>query len=151
MRAKPTREALEAFFARSGELAGGFTGAPVPTLIECDPEAERIVLSYDIPDWMLNPWKVMHGGLTTTLMDSAFGLLASWCNGGVMCPTVSMTTNYLRPVHAGAPLIVEARVERFGRVNAHLSASCWQNEKLTTTATGVFSTASPRGTLLEQG
>lgn len=147
MRPAPSREQLEVFLSRPGPLAGGFTYAPVPTLLECDTETLTIRLSYDLPDWMLNPWKVVHGGLTTALIDSAFGMTACWANGGVICPTVSMSTNYLSPVYTHAPLIMEVKIDRFGSVAAHLSARCWQEGKLTTTASGVFATASPRGRL----
>lgn len=138
-----TRSALEQFLAQFGPAAGGFTGAPVPQLLDCDLKGPSLRLAYEVPAWMVNPWGVVHGGLTTALIDSTFGLLAGWANGGVICPTVSLTTNYLRSVKAGQ-LIIEARVERFGRVAAHLSAKCFQNGQLTTTASGVFSTDSPR-------
>ena len=144
-----TKEALEGFLSKLGPLADGFEGAPVPTLLSCNSEEMTIRLSYDLADWMVNPWGVVHGGLITTLMDSAFGMLACCANGGVICPTISLTSQFLSSVTTEYPLIIEAKVERFGRIVAHLSAKCWQNGKLTNTATGVFSTASPRGTIPE--
>lgn len=149
MKTRLTKEVLEGFLSKLGPLAGGFGGAPVPTLLSCDSEAMSIRLSYDLADWMVNPWGVVHGGLITTLVDSAFGMLACCANGGTICPTISLTSNFLSSVTTKYPVIIEAKVDRFGRVAAHLSAECWQNGKLTNTASGVFSTASPRGTISE--
>ena len=141
----PTVGTLEAFLHRLGPLGGGFTGAPVPTILSCDGQRQTIRLSYDLPEWMVNPGGMVHGGLITTHIDSAFGMLVCCANGGVICPTMSLTVNFLSSASTKHPLIIEAEIDRIGRVAAHLSARCWQEEKLTATATGVFSTASPRG------
>lgn len=150
MRNVPTLQELERFLAQLGPLGGGFTGAPVPEILAWEPEGMTLRLSYTLPGWMVNPGGMVHGGLITTLIDSAFGMLTCCAAGGAICPTISLTTNYLSSVTPEHPLIIEATIDRFGRSTAHLSAKCWQKDKLTNTASAVFSTASPRGTVPNQ-
>ncbi|MBZ0216267.1 MAG: PaaI family thioesterase [Fimbriimonadaceae bacterium] len=55
-------------------------------------------ISLDLRPDHLNRADMMHGGLTTTLLDSAFGYAACFCNvpGHVRrCVTLSLTTTYM--------------------------------------------------------
>lgn len=136
--------ALRRYLEGNGAQTGGFAGAPVPRLAEANPDGPSLALLYDVPEWMVNPWGVVHGGLTGALMDTAMGILTSWAAGGAICPTVSMQVNFLHPVLAGRELRVEVTMEHFGSATACVSARCVQNGRVTTTASGICSTATPR-------
>lgn len=137
-------DALRRYLEGDGTRTGGFAGAPVPRLAEADPAGPSLALLYDVPEWMVNPWGVVHGGLTAALMDTAMGILTCWAADGAICPTVSMQTNFLHPVRAGQALRVEVTMEHFGGATACVSARCLQNGRVTTTASGIYSTATPR-------
>lgn len=95
----------------------------------------------DIDDRHLNRHGMLHGGISTMLLDSAMGFTASMSfDPETMSPvlTVSLATQYVAPADAG-------RVTATGTVAGHGQSVCHvtgalraEDGRLIATATGVF-------------
>ena len=72
---------------------------------------------------------IVHGGVVTTLLDSACGM-AVFASFDVLRPvaTLDLRIDYLRPARPRLKLIGEARVEKMTRSVAFVSAQAYQDE-----------------------
>ena len=83
---------------------------------------------------------MIHGGIVGTMFDTSMGIAAYAVTGG-MTPTISLTTNFLRPAPGDGTLIVHARVTKAGRAVIYAEAEMWDSrapEKPVATAQGIF-------------
>ena len=120
---------------------GTFNGMVAAELDRCDREKRTLTLRVRTQTWMENPNGVIHGGVSAAMLDMAMGALARYFTGGGMCPTVSMSVNYLRPVPVGAVVYLQAELPKLG------SALCYTTgrilgedrpDRVLCTATGVY-------------
>lgn len=114
-----------------------------PTLESCDAPSRSMVLRFHTYDWMANPMGITHGGMISAILDASMGTL----NYGlykIMTPTITMTTNYCRPVPLDVDVLVRVRAVYTGGTSSQTSAEMYlpdePNAPLATT-TGVYYTA----------
>jgi len=114
-----------------------------PSLDSCDGPSRSAVLRFRTYAWMSNPMGVTHGGIVAAILDASMGTLCVSLYGG-MTPTITMTTNYARPVPLDSEVLVRVRPTYTGGTNAQLSAEMYlpdrPNDPLAT-CTGVYYTA----------
>ncbi len=104
----------------------------------CDHARRSVTLAMDTQPWMANPSGILHGGITASVLDLTMGLLARYCTGGRMTPTISMETSYLSPIPLGKTILVEATVTRPGYTICHTIGEIRvQGKETTPAATGV--------------
>ena len=111
-----------------------------PRLLDCDPAAESLTLAFAAQPWARNPNGAIHGGIVSTMFDTAMGL-ATYAAADVLTPTMSLTTSFLRPVPGEGWIVVRAVITRTGRSVLYASAEMWAEaapEKIVATAQGVF-------------
>lgn len=85
-------------------------------------EVGRVVMRFDLDDRWLQGDGVLHGGVVTTLLDSAMAYAAmSTLAPGERTATVTLTANFLAAASI-ADTEVEAEVEKRGRSLAFLRA-----------------------------
>ena len=109
--------------------------------VSCDYEKKTALIAMDTKDWMTNPSRIVHGGITASILDFTMGLLARYCTTGYMTPTVSMNVEYLRPMPLGKTVYVEAAITMAGFSVCHVTARCWAEdapEKLIATSSGAY-------------
>jgi uncharacterized protein (TIGR00369 family) len=98
----PARPSLKVF--------GAFSAGMGMRLVEW--ELDRCTMEMDVTPELLNGVGTLHGGCTTTLLDTALAHCALYCTvpdnlrSGT---TVSLTVNFNRPVYEGSRVTVEAR------------------------------------------
>ena len=94
-----------------------------------------------------NRHHVLHGGIAATLLDNAMGATSSLTadpSGRTPFLTISMTTQFHAPAHAGDRLTAVGRVTGGGRSLLFLAAELRDQEsRLIASATGVFKRARP--------
>ena len=138
----------ELFTARANELRErvrnelGNTAVAMMQLriIDCDAQEMSMTIAYPALPWEKNPDGVIHGGIVGTMFDTSMGIAAYAVTGG-MTPTISLTTNFLRPAPGDGTLIVRARVTKAGRAVIYAEAEMWDSrapEKPVATAQGIF-------------
>jgi acyl-coenzyme A thioesterase PaaI-like protein len=94
---------------------------------------------------MANMAGVIHGGLIASAVDSIMGLFVFALNGNRNSPTITLQTNYLRPIPPDKRLVIRTHVDYIGRTTAAVAVEVWiegHPKNLTTTATGVYYIAS---------
>lgn len=134
--------AFRAYFAYAKEHFGGtFNGMLGAELVSCDYEKKTLLVAMDTQDWMTNPSRMVHGGVTASILDFAMGLLARYATTGYMTPTISMEVSYLRPAPLNARIYVEAQVSMAGFTVCHVTAKAWAEgtpDKLIATSAGAY-------------
>lgn len=85
---------------------------------------------------------VLHGGITTSILDNAMGATASLTvddSGTAPFLTISMTVNFLAPAHEGQTLVATGRKRGGGRSTVFIDGRLEADDgTLVATATGVF-------------
>lgn len=111
-----------------------------PRLAQCNANEKSLAVEFEVEDWMRNPSGNLHGGLLSTAVDIAVGVLARYYKQTRRMVTVNLTINYLSAVPADAKFCVHAAVDRVGRrmVFAHAEVFVVASEKLAATAYVTF-------------
>lgn len=79
-----------------------------------DMEQKRIILSFPIQSWQLNPIGQFHGGLICTALDIAMGCAAYVFSSSSFTPTIQMSVNFVKAIHEGESFIVESVCDHVG-------------------------------------
>ena len=111
-----------------------------PRVADCDAETMSITFTYPALPWEHNPDGVIHGGLVATMFDTAMGIVG-YALTGRMTPTISLTTNFLRPAPGDGTLYVRARVTMAGRTVIYAAAEMWDSrapETIVAAGQGIF-------------
>lgn len=138
MHAEGLRHVIE---ERSLVRPGSINNRLAPEFVSCSEDGKTCTIRYLLRPEMSNPMGWLHGGMTSTMIDMGMGTLAYY-HKQALCPTSSMTINYLRPNRIGGYLMVQSTIHFLGSKIIHLSSQTWMEDepdKLTATATGVFS------------
>ncbi len=116
----------------NGRLKGEF--------VSCDDGAKEIVIRYPLERWMVNGLGTLHGGMVNTMMDLVMSMVVYAFSRETIPPTVSMTTNYLRPVPMEEYVEIRARLTSLGKRNAtaYCEAVVPSSGKVACTAIGTY-------------
>lgn len=123
------REVARAVFASEnqswlhGLLERRFPSAPVAELIGMYPESIEdgsIAFAMHAQEWMANPAGVIHGGMTSTLLDTALTLcVIAKLPAGKMCTTTNLNVQFVRPLFPnGEKIIARGTVVHIGASTA---------------------------------
>jgi acyl-CoA thioesterase len=97
---------------------------------------EKVVMSLEMQEKLQQPYKLLHGGATASLIDTAMAFAVVTSIGAEeKATTVDLTVQYLRPVTEGK-VFCTAKVVRAGKRLVFLSAEV-ANEQGKLTATGL--------------
>lgn len=124
----------------NGEMAGTLNGRMEAELVACDQEAQTVTLRFPLKPWQVNGLGTLHGGMAGAMMDLTMSMAVYCFSRQSIPPTVSMTTNYLRPIPMEGGLLVRARVTSLGRRNAtaYCEAVIPDSGKTACTALGTY-------------
>lgn len=100
--------------------------------------------SLSVSEKLLNPHRVVHGGVLYSLADTGMGaavypLLAE----GELCATIEIKVNYYAPVYEGEIRCV-ATVLNKGKSVANIQADIFCNDRTVATANGNYALFTPR-------
>jgi uncharacterized protein (TIGR00369 family) len=109
------------------------------TLVELDKNSDSIRLSFTALPSFTNPAGHVHGGFIVTMLDECMGSAIVGLREARFLPvTLSMTTDFIRPVLPGAVLGV-GRITSIGRSSAFLEGKLTDTGgNLLARATGVY-------------
>ncbi|HNF48149.1 MAG TPA: PaaI family thioesterase [Chitinophagales bacterium] len=98
-----------------------------------------VKLQFTVKDYMLNPLKIMHGGVASTMLDELMGAACFLMNKPVGYVTINMNVDYLSAAKENDILIGEGKVIRAGRTTMHAEARIYNTEgKLLFKSSGNF-------------
>lgn len=109
-------------------------------LEDCDDATQTLTLRYPLQDWQVNGLGTLHGGMINTMMDLTMSMAVYCFSRQTIPPTVSMTTNYLRPVPMDGSVLIRARLTSLGKRNAtaYCEAIVPATGKVACTAVGTY-------------
>ena len=121
-----SQEHMEAYYRSSMEpgsllLHQGVIPKMEPRFISCDFEKGSAVIAYTVMEWELNPMDLIHGGMTSTALDTAMGMMAHYYMQKTVV-TVTMNVSFLKPIHMGDTFHIHTQLESLGRTLATLKA-----------------------------
>ena len=122
------------------DMAHTLNGRMKAELVSCDDGTRTLILRFPLEDWEVNGLGTLHGGMTSAMMDLAMSMVVYCFSRQTIPPTVSMTTNYLRPVPMEGYVEIRARLTSLGRRNAtaYCEAVIPGSGKLAATAVGTY-------------
>ena len=100
------------------DMAHTLNGRFQASLASCNEEAKEIALDFPLYDWQVNGLGTLHGGMASAMMDLAMSMAVFCFSRETIPPTVSMTTNYLRPIPMEGAVRITARLTSLGKRNA---------------------------------
>ena len=75
----------------------------------------EVKVVFEITEDMANPYGLLHGGISCTLMDDIIGLAAATLGSDKFSVSLNLQVNYLDKVRIGEEIIVKAKIIREGR------------------------------------
>lgn len=137
-----------AIYRRTHAEPGSVNDRIPPQFLSCSDDGKRCTVRYALKPEMRNPMGWLHGGVTGAMLDMGMGLLVYYNAGFALCPTGTMTVNYLRPGRIGGALVVQSEITFQGRKLFHTSARAWMEDdpdRLVATATATYIRVFPAG------
>jgi uncharacterized protein (TIGR00369 family) len=110
-------------------------------LVECSYEDKTLVMSYPIVPWQANRGDGIHGGILSTMIDSAIAVLARFYAGEQnYAPTVSLDVKFVRPAKVGDTLLTHVKATATGRRISQFTCEVYSKNtgKLIATAASVY-------------
>ncbi|MGN1231756.1 MAG: PaaI family thioesterase, partial [Anaerotignum sp.] len=91
-----------------------------PRFVSCDFEKGTVDMAYDVQEWELNPESIIHGGMTSTALDTTMGLLAHYYThlNAPTVVTVTMNVSFLKPIALGDTFHIKCQLDSLGRTLA---------------------------------
>lgn len=104
----------------------------------CDFEEQRISHRFPAQPWQKNERGDVHGGIISSMFDSAIGLTAVFAAGWGEATTVDLNVSFLRPFDSDSHAIIHTYIVKNGRTIIRLRGEMINEEsgKLVATATG---------------
>lgn len=124
----------------STEMAATLNGRLKAELVSCDDATQELVLQFPLQQWQVNGLGTLHGGIVNTMMDLAMSMVVYCFSRQSIPPTISMTTNYLRPVPMEDYVLIRTRLTSLGKRNAtaYCEAIVPKTGKVACTAIGTY-------------
>ncbi len=119
-----------------------------PRFIHCDFEKGTAEMAYEVLDWELNPQDMIHGGITSTALDTSMGMLCLYYQhqSAPTVVTVTMNVTFLKPILLGDVFHIHSKLDSLGRtlgtVNAEVRLE--RDNILAATCTATFMTVHPK-------
>lgn len=107
------------------------------------------VMGMRIAEDHLNRLGIVHGGLLTTLVDTAMGVAIGRVTGTVSTPTINLNIDFMGAVREGEWVEAHAEVHKLGRRISNASCVVKAGERVVLRSSGTFvmgSRSAERGT-----
>ncbi len=95
-------------------------------------------ISLVVEDWQLNPVNTMHGGMIATLLDVSMGCSAYVFSDAFFTPTISMSVNYVRAIHAQEKVVVKSYIDYMGMKTIQTRCIAYVDGRIVATANGSY-------------
>ena len=75
----------------------------------------EVKVAFEVTQDMTNPYGLLHGGISCTLMDDVIGLAAATLGSDKFSVSINLQVTYIARVMIGEKITVEAKIIREGR------------------------------------
>ena len=131
----------------NGKMAATLNGRMEAEFFSFDDEAQEVVLRFPLKDWEVNGLGTLHGGMASTMMDLTMSIAVYAFSRQTIPPTITMTTNYLRPIPMEGSVLIKARLTSLGKRNAtaYCEAVIPSSGKVACTSIGTYAIVPKKG------
>ncbi len=122
-------------------LKGTLVEGLVPTVVSCKFERGVVDFKFSVKATMRNSMGIVHGGIISTLLDNAMGMVSSSFIKRGWTPTVNLQVSYLKPVQPQGVIHISVRIISSGRTFINTAAELWEEgkpDRVLVSATGIF-------------
>ena len=107
-------------------------------LYGCDFDEQRISYRFPTQPWQKNERGDIHGGIISSMFDSAIGTTAIFAAGWREATTIDLDVSFLRPLDGDSHAIIHTYIIKNGRSIIRLRGEmiCEESGKLVAAATG---------------
>ena len=122
-------------------LKGALVEEIIPTLVNYEHGSGTAEFKFSVKPNMRNSMGIVHGGIISTLLDNAMGMVASSLIKKGWTPTVNMQVSFLKPVVPQGVIHISVKVISTGRTFVNTAAELWEEgrpERPLASATGIF-------------
>lgn len=106
-------------------------------------EPGKSTCSLQVADKLLNPHKVVHGGVLYSMADTGMGAaLYPLLADGELCATIEIKINYFAPVFTGS-LVCTTKLVNKGKTIANLDSEIRSGDRVVARANGNYSIFRP--------
>ena len=109
--------------------------------VRCSLEKKELTLKFKVLEWELNSQNSLHGGIISSMFDSTFGFLGHYFSDNRYIATISLTTNYLKPIWKDEEIEVRVKISSLGKKVINLMGEMVipkRNETIAGTSTASF-------------
>ncbi|WP_373230029.1 PaaI family thioesterase [Cohnella sp.] len=101
-------------------------------------DESKVIVSLEVQEHHLNLIGILHGGVHTTLLDSAMGIMAMSARLGEDVVTSNMNIHFTSPVRLGKVTVVAEILHKSGRMITTQGSLRNENDTLCSLATASF-------------
>ena len=94
-------------------------GIRLTALVEWGVHDHGIEIEYQVKEEMVNPARILHGGIAATMLDDIIGMTVFMMGNGVFYSTVNLSVDYLFSARLGETVRVKSKIVRMGKKIAH--------------------------------
>ncbi|MDI9866694.1 PaaI family thioesterase [Flectobacillus sp. DC10W] len=116
------KHALEVFKEYIGTRVAEKSISPVAKLLDgvlVGVHDHGIEIEYQVKEEMVNPARILHGGIAATMLDDIIGMTVFIMGNGVFYSTVNLSVDYLFSARLGETVRVKSKIVRMGKKIAH--------------------------------
>lgn len=116
------KHALEVFKEYIGTRVAEKSISPVAKFLDgvlVGAHDHGIEIEYQVKEEMVNPARILHGGIAATMLDDIIGMTVFMMGNGVFYSTVNLSVDYLFSARLGETVRVKSKIVRMGKKIAH--------------------------------
>lgn len=116
------KHALEVFKKYIGTRVAEKSISPVAKFLDgvlVGVHEHGIEIEYQVREEMVNPARILHGGIAATMLDDIIGMTVFIMGNGVFYSTVNLSVDYLFSARLGETVRVKSKIVRMGKKIAH--------------------------------
>lgn len=92
-----------------------------PKFVSCNLQEKSLTLEFKVYEWMLNPEKILFGGIITSMLDNSYGFLGHYFAGDKFISTINMGTTFLKPGSLNDIIHVKVKADSVGKTILNMS------------------------------
>jgi acyl-coenzyme A thioesterase 13 len=126
-----TNQVLDYFTSNVGKNAAEMSPSPLGRWLNgklIAVEEGSLTVEFEIRDEMTNPGKILHGGVTASMLDDVMGMTVFSLGRESFYSTINLSIDYLLSAKAGDIIFVKSKVIRAGKTVVNMECEARNTE-----------------------
>jgi uncharacterized protein (TIGR00369 family) len=126
-----TNQVLDYFIANIGKNSSEMSPSALDRWLEgklIAVEEGSLTVEFVVREEMTNPGKILHGGVSASMMDDVIGMTVFSLGRENFYSTINLSVDYLLPAKVGEVIYVKSKVIRAGKTVINMECEVRNNE-----------------------